>query len=147
MPDIIGLYYALTVASMLFHLEQVILLIVIYEDGAGYKFRGSKIKGHGNLKPIANTAKVALFIFSTTLVIVPIAGYLFYDIIIEYTKTLEYHFLILPSGFLGAFFFIWHYMIKKKWNKAQVTVLILSFVLMSIVFGMNYHDVVPVANP
>lgn len=143
MPDIIGLYYALTVASMLFHLEQIIILIVVYQDSAGYHFRGSKIKGYGNLKPIASTFKVALFLFSTMLVIIPIIGYIFYDPISEYVKALEYNFLILPSGLLGAIFFIWHYIVKKKWNKAQVGLLLGSFALMGIALGLNYFVTIP----
>lgn len=137
MVDLVGIYYLFMIGAIFFHIEQIILLILIHKDGAGYKFRFSKIKGHPNLNPIANTGMIALIMLLITLVIMMIVGIL-QDTIIKYMKSLDYNILVIISGYIGALFLIWHFIVGKKWNKKQWALLISSLVVLGIFFIINY---------
>src|SRR5438128_1784125 len=107
MTSLVGLYYEVHLASFLFFFEQIVLLICMYKDGSGWKFRFQRVHGHGNLRSIAATWKITLFIFTLSLLIIPAIGFLYHHPIIDYIKSLKFHYLILISGLTGAFFFIW----------------------------------------
>lgn len=139
MTSLTGLHDEIYLAAFLFFFEQIALLIFIYKDNAGWKFRFQNVHGYGNLHPVAATWKVALFIFTLSLFIIPAIGFLYHDPLINYIKSLRYHILILISGLTGAFFFIWHYVVKKNWNLPQGILLGVSIMLFAVVFYINYN--------
>lgn len=136
----LNFYNLLLVASFLFFFEQISLLIVMYRNNAGWHFRFSSVEGYRNLNPIVATWKIASVIFLVTLVIIPIMGYLFSDSLATYANSLQYNFLIFISAFLGAFFFIWHYIVVKDWNKLQVAILTISLILFVLPFILTYGN-------
>jgi len=138
MVDLIGLYNQLIAGSFLFIIEQILLLIVVYNDGAGWKFRFSTVEDYTNLRPVQATWKVAFVIFLISLIIIPITGYFFFDSLVNYAKSLQYNFLVLFSALIGAFFIIWHYAVGKDWNIPQILLIILEFLILGILFYINY---------
>ena len=133
----VDLYELMIVGTLLFHIEQIAILISIYHDGAGWKFRSSRVKGHSQLRPVAATWKIALVIFAISLFIIPIIGALLYDQLVSFVNSIKYNFLIIISGLIGAFFFIWHYFVEKDWNRAQILLLIISFGILGIMIYLN----------
>jgi hypothetical protein len=138
MVDFVGIYFALIVTSFLFLIEQILLLIIVHKDKSGWKIRFSRIPNYPNLRPIQATWKIAVIIFMISLVFVPIAGIMFSDSLVNYAKSLQYGFLALFSLLIGAFFFIWHYLVGKEWNVAQVFLIILEFLILAILVAINY---------
>jgi len=138
MTDLIGLYNQLIAGSFLFILEQIILLISVYRDDAGWHFRFSTLEDYTNLRPVQSTLKIALIIFTICLVVVPATGYFIFDSLVNYVKSLQYNFLVLVSALIGAFFLIWHYVVGKEWNNEQILIIIIEFVLLGILFYINY---------
>jgi len=138
MIDFAGLYYQIIAGSSLFIMEQILLLIALYKDKAGWKFRFSKVEDYSNLRPVQATWRVAVVIFAISIVTVPIIGVLIFDSLVSYVKSLQYNFLILVSFSLGAFFLIWHYGVGKDLNIQQGLLLILEFLILGILFYINY---------
>jgi len=138
MIDLAILYYQIIAGSLLFIIEQTLLLIVVYRDKAGWKFRFSRIKDYSNLRPVQATWKVAMVIFAVSIIIVPIIGILVFDSMVSYVKSLQYNILILISSLLGAFFLTWHYGVGKGLNFQQVLLLVLEFLILGILFYINY---------
>ena len=138
MVDFVEVYYGLIASSFFFMIEQILLLTIVYKDESGWKLRFSRIPNYPNLRPIQKTRKIALIIFTISLVLVPIVGFLFFDSLVSYAKSLQYNFLALFSLISGAFFFIWHYIVGKKLNVAQGFLICLQLLLLGILFYENY---------
>jgi hypothetical protein len=136
--DLFSAYYFLIASSFFFLAEQILLLVIMFKDESGWKLRFSKIPDYPNLKPIQATLKIAVIIFIVSVVLFPVLGFLFSDIIISFAQTLQYGILALFSLFSGAFFFIWHYIVVKKWNIPQYALIILQVLFLIILLYMNY---------
>lgn len=131
------LYNLLIASSFFFLSEQLLLLIIMYKDKAGWKFRFARAQGYPNLRPVQATALVALVIFIISLVSFPIISYFFFDTLVSFAESLKYGWVGLPSLMCGAFFFIWHYIVGKNWNKAQYGLVALQVLLMMLVVILN----------
>ncbi len=138
MVDFVELYYTLTVASFLALLEEIIIFIILEKDDAGWKLRFSSVEHYTNLRPLIATWKAAFIIFLITLVVLPVFGSLAWDYLVGTVKTLEYNFLLLISGLISTFVWIWHYTIGKGWNIQQGLLLISSLIILGILIWINY---------
>ena len=67
MTDFAGLYYQIIAGSLLFIIEQILLLIVVYRDEAGWKFRFSRVEDYSDLRPVQATWRVAMVIFAISI--------------------------------------------------------------------------------
>lgn len=130
-------YFTLVGTSFFFLFEQIILLALIYKDKAGWKIRFVRVRGHPNLTPVQKTIKITAIVFVISLFLMPLLGLAFSDSIVNYVENLQWGFIALLSLLAGAFFFIWHYLVEKKWNKIQVCLVILQAVLIMLLIILN----------
>lgn len=131
-------YYGMVASSFFYIIENVLLLALVYEDASGWKLRFSRIQNYPNLRPIQATWKIALIIFSVSLLLIPLAEFSFSDSLISYAKTLQYGFFGLFSLLTGAFFLAWHYIVGKDWNRSQILLVVLQFLFFAILIYLNY---------
>jgi len=130
-------YDALLVGAFLFIIEEMALLIVFRKDGAGWHYRFATVEGHGNLRPVVATVKVASYIFSISLIALPIIGLAFFEPLSTYLGLLQFNILLLGAALAGGFFFIWHYVVGKDWNLGQVLCLVLFGILIILLILLN----------
>lgn len=128
------LYYTLIANSFLFLAEQIVIALLVYNDGAGWKLTFAK---NGNLHPVQSTWKVAAVIFGISFLIFPVINYVFWNDIINFAESLQYSFVMLLSLSAGAFLSIWRGL-KKKWDKWQMLLFAIQILLAVLVLYLNY---------
>ena len=138
MVDFLAVPYQWTVSSFFFIIDQILILIFVYNDGSGWKIRFSRIPKYRNLRPIQSKFKISSLMFLVSIIAVPIIGILFSPYLESYIESLQYGILALPSALIGAFFLIWHYATKTKWSLGQAVLIFLEFLLLTALVYLNY---------
>lgn len=138
LADLLTAYNFLVASSFFFLAEQILLLIIMYRDDAGWKLRFSRDSNYHNLKPIQATVKITAIIFFISVIIFPILSMVFFDKVVGYASCLRYGILGFFSLMCGTFFFIWHYLVGKKWNPAQIAIVASQAILIALLLYLSY---------
>lgn len=138
MVEIASIYNTLLVGSIVAIIEEIIFLLTLYRDEAGWHFNFPTLEDFENLRPLISLDKVALIIFSISIIGIPLLSLIFYDPIANYAKGLHYNFLLLISALIGVFFVILRCVVGDEWDWKQA-MLILGFCLpLLLLIYFNY---------
>jgi len=122
----------------LFHvvIPEIIAVVFLVKHGNRFKFRFSSVEGHGNLKPYAKTASVAIAMLFIAFFGVDIFELLIGKQLTVWLTSFGSKLIFLTLSLLGAIFLgFYNYLLEKKWDKVSWGVLAVAVICIIILFA------------
>ena len=138
MSDISSALLAFTSHAIIFVIAEIIEWTVFVHDEAGWHFRFGSAKDYPNLRPLISTFKVAVVLFILGLIILP---FILSDLWNKYVAVLigssKDWWLLFALSISFPFLWIWHHIARKKWNRAQGLLAVLSVLFLAGYLYLN----------